>query len=419
MIVPRLAWLSLLNRKGMVLLTIFCIALSVTLLIGVEKVRESTRSSFAGTISGTDLILGARSGNVQLMLYSVFRIGDASNNITWQTYQEIAAHPEVDWIIPISLGDSHRGYRVVGTNEDYFTYFRFRDDNALRFTAGGPFSDLFDVVLGATVAREMGYVLGDEIVVGHGLGRVSLAQHDDRPFRVTGILESTGTPVDRSVHVSLEAIEAIHVDWETGGMPVGPRTPIEEVRQMDLEPQTVTAAFLGLRSPTSTFTLQRVINQYPDEALSAVIPGIALLELWAITEIVETGLQIVTVFIVLIAIIGMVSTVLAMLNDRRREMAILRSVGASPRHIFGLLVTEAVFIGASGTLIGLALAYIGIYVATPWVDRTFGLALDVSPPGPTEYLMMTLVISGSALAGVIPAIKAYRNSIADGIAVRN
>jgi putative ABC transport system permease protein len=419
MIIAKLAWMSLLNRKGMVLLTIFCIALSVTLLVGVHKVRESARASFAGTVSGTDLIVGARSGNVQLMLYSVFRIGDAANNITWQTFNEIAGHPEVSWAIPISLGDSHRGYRVVGTNGDYFTHFRFRDDNQIVFAGGAPFADLFDIVLGATVARELGYQLGDEIVVGHGLGSVSLADHANRPFRVSGILEPTGTPIDRSLHVSLEAIEAIHVDWESGGVPTGPGTSTDAVRQMALEPKTVTAAFLGLRSPISTFTMQRVINQYPDEALSAVVPGLALLELWSITEVIETGLQIVTVFVVLTAIIGMVATILAMLNDRRREMAILRAVGASPRHIFGLLVAEALFMGICGAALGMALAYLGIAFAGPFVDRTFGLALELSPPGRQEMMMIALVVSASAIAGIVPAIKAYRNSIADGVAVRN
>lgn len=419
MIIPRLAILSLFNRRGMVLLTIFCIALSVTLLIGVDKVREGVRTSFAGTVSGTDLIVGARSGNVQLLLYSVFRIGDAPNNITWQTYREIAEHPEVAWIIPISLGDSHRGYRVVGTNLDYFSHFRFRDDNAIRFAAGEPFADLFDIVLGATVASQLGYTVGDAVVVGHGLGSVSLAEHGNRPFRVSGILAPTGTPIDTSLHVSLEAIEAIHVDWQSGGVPTGPGTPLDEVRQMDLQPTTITAAFLGLRSPISTFTLQRVINQYPDEALSAVVPGLALLELWSITEIIETGLQIVTVFVVLIAIIGMVATILAMLNDRRREMAILRAVGASPRHIFGLLIAEATVIGVCGTAQGVIGAYAGIGLAAPLVDQMFGLGLEIGAPGAQEALIVLLVTAAAAAAGIVPAFKAYRNSIADGVAVRN
>jgi putative ABC transport system permease protein len=124
MIIPRLALRSLGNRRLTAILTILSIGLSVALLLGVEKVRSGARESFANTISGTDLIVGARGGGVQLLLYSVFRIGNASNNITWKSFQDVAARPEVAWIVPLSLGDSHRGFRVLGTTRDYFERYR-------------------------------------------------------------------------------------------------------------------------------------------------------------------------------------------------------------------------------------------------------------------------------------------------------
>ncbi|WP_315982867.1 ABC transporter permease [Aliamphritea spongicola] len=216
MLLFRIAAKSLLNRRTSVVLTIISIAVSVALLLGVEKVRDQAKQSFANTISGTDLIVGARSGSVQLLLYSVFRIGDASNNITWQSYQDIAGHSRVAWTIPISLGDSHRGYRVVGTNTDYFKHYKYGRKQPLVFTEGQQFSALHDVVLGAEVAAKLGYQMGDELVVAHGTGNASFAKHEDQPFKVSGILAPTGTPVDRALYVSLEAIEAIHVDWQSG-----------------------------------------------------------------------------------------------------------------------------------------------------------------------------------------------------------
>ena len=214
-----LAWKSLWNRRFTAALTLASIALSVALLIGVERVRTETRASFANTISGTDLIVGARSGGVQLLLYAVFRIGNPTNNLSWRSLQDIAALPKVAWVVPLSLGDSHRGYRVLGTTAGFFEHYRFARDRGLTFTQGGPFADLYDAVLGAEVAERLGYRIGDPIVVAHGAGDVSFARHDDKPFRVAGILARTGTPVDRTVHVSLEAIEAIHADWQ-GGAPV-------------------------------------------------------------------------------------------------------------------------------------------------------------------------------------------------------
>ena len=120
-----LALKSLRNRKFTALLTIISIALSVALLLGVERVRNDAKLTFTNTISGTDLIVGARSGSVQLLLYSVFRIGNPTNNISWESYQDISSNPLTKWSVPISLGDSHRGFRVMGTVKDYFTHFRY------------------------------------------------------------------------------------------------------------------------------------------------------------------------------------------------------------------------------------------------------------------------------------------------------
>ncbi|WP_246246000.1 ABC transporter permease [Mesorhizobium zhangyense] len=215
MIVARLALQSLRNRWVTVLLTILAISVSVMLLLGVEKVRSGARDSFAGTVSGADVLIGARSGAMQLLLYSVFRIGNATNNVTWRSYQDIVSRSEVAWAIPLSLGDSHRGFRVIGTTPDYFGHFRYRGGQALTFAVGAPFDDLFDVVIGSDVASRLGYSTGEKITVAHGAGSLG-PQHDDLPFRVSGILARTGTPVDKSLHVSLKAVEAIHVDWRSG-----------------------------------------------------------------------------------------------------------------------------------------------------------------------------------------------------------
>ena len=271
--IVRLAWKSLLNRRLTAGLTLLSIALSVTLLIGVERVRVETRESFAHTISGTDLIVGARSGGVQLLLYAVFRIGNATNNISWKSYQDIAALPNVAWSLPISLGDSHRGYRVMGTTEDYFRQYRYARDRGLAFDQGHAFDDLYDTVLGAEVAEALGYQLGDSVVIAHGANDVRFARHEDKPFRVAGVLKRTGTPVDRTVHVSLEAIEAIHIDWRGGAPLPGLSTSAEKARHKDLTPRAITAALVGLESKIATFQVQRTINDYAEEPLTAILPG--------------------------------------------------------------------------------------------------------------------------------------------------
>ena len=412
----RLALASLRARILTVAMTILAIALSVALFLGVEKVRTGAKASFAGTISGTDLIVGARSGSVQLLLYSVFRIGNATNNVSWQSYQDIAARPEVEWIVPISLGDSHRQFRVMGTTSGFFEHYRYRSGRVLELAGGALMEDLFDAVIGADVAETLGYSVADPIIVAHGIA--SFSEHDDQPFQVSGILAKTGTPVDRTVIVSMEAIEAIHVDWQGGSRIPGRSTPEDVVRQMDLTPKAVTAALVGVESPLKTFGLQRAINTYPEEPLLAILPGVALQELWAIVGIAERALMAVSAMVVVTALIGMMATVFSGLNERRREMAIFRAMGARPRVIFGLLVLEAMVMAAVGALIGLALLYVGLVVAQPIVDRSYGLWLPIEAPSLREVWLLAAVVAAGAIVSLVPALRAYRFSLADGMMVR-
>ena len=412
----RLAFGSLLARVLTVGMTILAIALSVALFLGVEKIRTGAKASFADTISGTDLIVGARSGSVQLLLYSVFRIGNATNNMTWVSYQDIADRPEVDWIVPISLGDSHRQFRVMGTTPAFFERYKYRSGQSLAVRDGAIMSDLFDTVIGADVAATLGYDIGDPIVVAHGLA--SFSQHKDQPFRISGILEKTGTPVDRTVIVSLEAIEAVHVDWQSGAQVPGKSTPADVIRQMELEPQAVTAALVGVKSRLQVFGLQRSINEYAQEPLLAILPGVALQELWQIVGIAETALIAVSAMVVVTALIGMMATIFSSLNERRREMAIFRAMGARPRMVLCLLVLEAVVTAAIGAIFGLVLLYVGLFVGQPLIDSAFGLWLPIEAPTMREIWVLFGVVAAGAIVSMVPALRAYRMSLADGMIVR-
>lgn len=418
MAILSLAWKSLLNRRFTALLTVMSIALSVTLLVGVERLRTEARESFANTLSGTDLIVGARSGPVQLLLYAVFRIGDATNNISWESYQEIAAHPKVAWTVPISLGDSHRGFRVLGTTTAYFEHYRYARDRRLAIAEGKPFADLYDAVLGAEVAEKLDYRIGDAIIVAHGASDVSFARHDDKPFRVAGILARTGTPVDRTVHVSLEAIEAIHIDWQSGAPIPGISISAEQARAMDLTPKAITAFLVGLTSKVATFQVQRDVNEYPEEPLLAILPGVALSQLWNLIGVAENALLIVSAFVVVVGLFGMLTALLTSLNERRREMAILRSVGARPGHVFALIMGEAGFLTLLGVLSGMALLYLSLIAGQPIIESRFGIFVPIGGPTNHEWILLGTVIAAGFLVGSIPGYRAYRLSLADGLSLR-
>ncbi len=416
--IVSLAWSSLNSRRGSAILTMMAVAVAVMLFLGVDKLRTSARESFNNTIAGTDLIVGARTSPVSVMLFSVFHIGDPSANVTWKSVEWLKSRPEIDWIVPISLGDNHKGYRVVGTTPDFFDHYAFRNQQHIQFAEGERFDDLFDVVIGAAVAKELSYKLGDKITLSHGAGIDFSGGHDNLPFRISGILKPTGTPVDRSVLVSLPAIKAIHVGWETGSRSavVNIITP-DRVRNMNLETDSVSAALVGLKG-NNPFLIKRTIDSYREEALVAAIPTLAISEIWKLVGVVENVLLAVSAFVIFVGLISILTSIMTSVRERRREMAVLRAIGAGPAHIMLLLISEATLLAAIGALTGIVLTYLAILGIAPIIETNFGLALSTGLPGLTDLTVLGCVTLFAAVLGIIPAWQALRNSLADGLSVK-
>jgi putative ABC transport system permease protein len=435
-VIFALAIKSLRNRRFTAALTMLSIALAVLLLLGVERIRSEARDSFASTISGTDLIVGARSSPVHLLLYSVFRIGNATNNVRWDSYAAWANHPDVAWTIPLSLGDSHRGFRVLGTTTDYFEHFRFARGRKLDFAEGKRFEEASDAVLGAEIAEALGYKPGQSIVIAHGAGDISFSLHKDHPFRVVGVLARTGTPVDRTVHVTLEGMDAVHAEHdaaEASDPLAAAMHASEDASEANLsgssagsdgrnghaESKRAISAFLvGLKSRGAALSVQRLVNEYPGEPLTAILPGPTLQEVWDIVGAAEKTLLAVSALVVVVGLAGMLVALLTSLNERRREMAILRSVGARPMHVFGLIVGEAAFLTVSGIAVGVAALYIGLLAGQHWLESRLGLLIGLGWPSAHEVALIALVGAAGVLIGLIPAYRIYRYSLADGMTIR-
>ncbi len=413
-----LAWRSLVNRRSTAILTVISIAVSVSLLLGIEKIRVDARDSFTNTISGTDLVVGGRSGSIQLLLYSVFRLGQATNNIRWQSYEDIAALPGIRWTVPLSLGDSHRGFRVLGTNLDYFKFYRYGSKKALKFSSGSAFDGILDAVIGSQVAASLNYRVSDEMVINHGLSNSDLNAHQDKLFRVAGILEPTATPVDQTIHISLEGIEAMHLGWQNGVLIPGANTSLQRARKSQLQPKEITAFLIGLENRMTAFKLQRRINEYAADPLLAIFPGIALHELWQLMAVAENALLIISSLVVIASLIGMLAVSLAGLNERRREIAILRSVGAGHWHIIGLLISESILLTLLGMAFGIALVYLLLAILQPVLEASYGIQLTLTLPNQRELAMLSLIFVAGFLVSLIPAYRAYRNSLIDGLSTR-
>ncbi len=414
----KLAIASLWNRKLTVALTVLSIAVGVFLLLGVEHIRSEAKNSFSKTVSGVDLIVGARTGPLNLLLYSVFHIGNASNNISWQSYREFSQKPEVAWSIPISLGDSHKGYRVVGTSRDFFEHFHYGQKQNLVFRSGRAFDGVYEAVVGAQVAKTLGYKTGQSITLAHGIAKVGFSKHDDKPFIVTGILAPTGTPVDQAVYVSLAGIEAIHIDWQGGVRIPGRSIGAEEALKHDLTPKSITAFMVGLNSKIALFSLQREINNYRDEALVGIMPGITLMELWQMVGTLENILQLISILVLFATLMGLSTMLLASMKEREREMAVLRAIGAHAGSLFFLIEIEALVITVTGILVGSTALCVALLTARAELSEQYGLFIGINPFTPITFQYLLGILAVSFSLALLPSISAYRNSLGSGLVVR-
>lgn len=398
------AWHSLLSRKKTVLLTFCSLVISIVVLLSVEHIRLQAKDSFNRTISGVDLIVGAPSGQLNLLLYSVFRMGSPTNNIAFESYNMFKEHDLVKWAIPIALGDSHRSFRVMGTDEAYFEHFRYGNKQPLTFNTGEPFEHLFETVIGADVADTLQYKLGDKIVISHGMGATSFTHHDTSPFVIRGILAPTGTPVDKTVHIRLRALEAIHLS---------PNKLTAVIANHDLAPQpdNITSVMLGLTNKFATFTLQRNINNYPDDRLMAILPGVAMAELWSLMSTVENLLRVIALLVLISSLFGLATMLLASMNERRGEIAVLRVLGAGPLVILILILLEALILVALSVMTAMGVLTLALLSLKDFLAAEFGLFLSHNILSPEIIMMVGMVFIATLVVSIFPGYEAYKNAL--------
>ena len=397
---------SLLNRKGSVAMTLMAISVAIFVLLGIEHVRQQARDSFASTVSGVDLIVGAKTGSLNLLLYSVFRIGSPTDNIRWKTYEQVVADPAVAWAIPISLGDSHEGYRVVGTTSAYFDHFSYGTKRRLEFTNCAPFEGTFNAVLGSEVAKTLDYKVDSEIVLAHGLATTSFSLHDNKPFTVVGILAPTGTPVDQTIHVPLQGIDAMHSDWPQGPANLAIKSDAEPGATPG-KPESITAFMLGLKSKMSIFGVQRQINDLKEEPLMAILPGVALAELWQMVGLFEDVLRLISALVLLAAVLGLGAVLLSSVRERNQEIHLLRILGAPPYYLFLLIEMEAVLIALAGMLLGGASLYVALILVEDALFANFGLYLEADLLTLEGLSILGAVLLSAIVVAAVPSVQIY------------
>lgn len=406
-----LAWRSVLSRKTAAFLTILSIAISTSLFLGVEKVQRSAEAGFNATISGTDLIVGARTGAVNLLLYAVFHIGEPTANVSWESYSRYKDNPDVTWTIPLALGDSHENYKVLGTDQNFFDHFQYGGDRHISIASGRRFEAPHDAVIGSEVAKKLDYSVGDHIILTHGLVSADFAEHKDDPFTIVGILAPTGTPVDRTIHVPLAGIDAMHEHFFGGQRASG--------TNQAGQPHTQLTAFLvGMENRALALRLQRDINTDREEPLLAILPGVALAQLWGIVGSAQAAFRVTALVVVVAGLLGLMAMILTTLNERRREIAVLRAAGAGAGSIFSLLILEATVFALLGTALGAGLVFGALTLFRPIIEGRYGIPLGELGPSPYDGAIAALIVALATLMGCFPAWNAYRQSLASGLTPR-
>ena len=399
----KLTLKRLFSRKVTSLLLILSIGLSTMLLVGVQKIKQSAKDSFSQSLSGTDLIVGARSGDTQLLLYTVFRQGQPIANMSWKSVKEIQTFPEISWVVPISLGDSHKGYPVLGTTLPYFKHYKYASKQPLKLKTGRLFQDVFEVVLGSEVAKHLNYKLNDRLFLAHGIAKGNLTLHKNYSFNVVGVLKPTGTPVDKTLHIPIEGFTALHIKGDK-----------KTIKTYDLKPKSVTSCLIGLTSKISIFSVQKQIVNWKQEPLMAIIPGVTLSRLWDNIRTIDTAFFIITVLVTLITFIGLLLVLLISLQQSKRELAILRTLGAHPLQLSWLLILESLFITTSGVIFGLGLMNSLGYALKPFFEEKMGLILSFNMLTLPELYLALCIIFVGILTSSIPALLAYRKGLSEG-----
>ena len=412
-----LALKSAWHRKTPLLLAALSVAISITLLFGVDKVRKQAKDNFLNTVAQTDLIVGPRTGPINLLLYSVFHLGQPTNNMGYDSYQSLKQHPQVDWALPLSLGDSHRGYRVIGTEAHFFDHYHYGDATALAFQKGQAFEGLYEVVLGAQVAQNLGYEVGDPLTLSHGIRThqsQALPEHDDKPFRVAGILAPTGTPLDRTLQTSLQALEAIHLDWQSG-RPSPLQLSSDLARKLAPEPKEVTAVMVGLTHKVQTFRMQRQINADPSEPLMAILPGATLARFWQNFHHLEQGFFILSWGVFAAALTGILISLFNNLQQRRHEIALLRAIGLHTRGILGLFWLDTLLIMGVGLVLGLGLLKALIFLSAPWLLSHYGFQVVFQWPDLQQWSMAGIALLLALGVSTLPGWLSARNNLKKGL----
>ena len=375
--------------------TALSIALAVGLWMSVWTVKEQSQATFTEVNAGFDAVLGARGSKLQLVLNAVFHLEASPGNLPWSDFLDIQKNPAVALAVPLAVGDNYRGYRLVGTTLELFQRTEFAPGKKFSVQGNGRLfnQEYREAVVGSFVAERLKLRPGDSFHPYHGLTFDEKEQHAET-YVVTGVLKPSNTPADRVIWIPLEGLQKM-----TGHDPHAA--------------SDLSAVLVKLRTPAAGFQLDVMFNKQGNRLTFAWPIGQIMAQLFDKIGWFDRVLALVAYLVAFVAVTSVLVSIYNSMNERRREIAILRALGARRLTVFGAIVAEAAAITTLGVAAGFAVYAVILATVAGVIRAQTGVVLDPFAFSPVMLWAPALMIALGALAGVVPAVKAYRTSVAE------
>lgn len=404
----KIVYKNLKQRSLASLLTIFSIMLGVSLVVAIIILRQESEDAFNQTATGYELIVGPKGSPLQLTLNTVYQIGYPIQNMPYETYELLKNDKRVKLAIPYVFGDNYENFRLVGTVPEIFTEFDFKKGIKFKFKEGNYFTNDFEAVIGNETAQKTGLKTGDTFTGSHGIESYEGAEkHEEHKFKVTGILEKTFTPVDRVIFVPMNSIWELHHNEEAHN----------DIDSSENKNKTITSILLSLKNPVYFDLLRRQINDNKYEGINAqaVLPVFEIKQLFDIIGNINSILLVIAYLVIFVAAISVMVSLYNSMNERKRDIAIMRSLGAGRFTIMKIIILEGAFISLAGGVLGILSGHIIIYFMRNKISDLAGIQITGMSYNIFELYLLLGTLALGVTASVIPALKAYRTDAAKNL----
>lgn len=397
---------SLVARPSATAVSLLLLTLGVAIISILFLLNQQLEEKFERNIQGIDMVVGAKGSPLQLILSAVFQIDYPTGNIPLREAKSLQRNRLVERAIPLAYGDSYQGFRLVGSEPSYLELY------GAEMAEGTIWNAPFEVVLGSRVAAETGLKVGDSFFSAHGMV-AGAAEHEEHPFQVVGILEPSGSVLDGLILSSLESIWAVHDHTEkTGGSAeVGAAAQEEEPEAEQEQEREITAMLIKFRGPMGLVMLPRQINQRTN--MQAAVPAVEITRLFSLLGIGLDLLKAIAYAIITIAGLSFFLSLYNSLRERKYELALMRSMGASRFKIFSLLVLEGILLSIFGYVLGLVLGHAGLAMLSHLAAGDYGYEFEFMRIIKEEWWLGIAVLLTGFIAALIPALKAIRTPISE------